>query len=58
MLTFVFGMCLWSPSAVTLALLAATYVTLEVQIRGEEVFLARAHGDTYRAYRERVRRWL
>jgi protein-S-isoprenylcysteine O-methyltransferase Ste14 len=37
---------------------AAAYVSLEVQIRSEEAFLERAHGQTYRDYRARVRRWL
>lgn len=58
MLAFVFGMTLWSPSAVTIALLAATYIALEVQIRGEEAYLAGMHGDAYRNYCARVRRWL
>jgi protein-S-isoprenylcysteine O-methyltransferase Ste14 len=58
MLTFVFAMTLWSMSAVTLAILTATYLSLEVQIRGEEIFLERAHGETYRAYCSRVRRWI
>ncbi len=30
MLAFVFGMTLWSPSAVTIALLVAAYIALEV----------------------------
>lgn len=58
MLGFVAGMTLWSPSAITVALLAATYIALEVQIRSEEAFLERVHGEAYRAYRARVRRWL
>jgi protein-S-isoprenylcysteine O-methyltransferase Ste14 len=58
MLAFVAGMTLWSPSVVTVALLAATYISLEVQIRSEEAFLEHVHGDAYRAYRARVRRWL
>jgi len=58
MLAFVAGMTLWSPSAVTVTLLAATYISLEVQIRSEEAFLERVHGEAYRAYRARVRRWL
>lgn len=58
MLAFVVGLAVWSPSAVTFAFLAATYVSLEVQIRSEEAFLERAHGDAYRAYRARVRRWI
>ena len=58
MLAFVLGMTLWSPSAVTVALLVATYISLEVQIRGEEAFLETRHGAAYRSYRARVRRWI
>jgi protein-S-isoprenylcysteine O-methyltransferase Ste14 len=58
MLAFVAGTTLWSPSVVTVTLLAATYIALEVQIRSEEAFLERVHGKAYRAYRARVRRWL
>lgn len=58
MLVFVMGLTIWSPTAVTLTLLAATYMSLEVQIRSEEAFLERAHGAAYRAYRARVRRWI
>jgi len=57
MLAFVAGMTLWSPSVVTVTLLAATYISLEVQIRSEEAFLERVHGEAYRVYRARVRRW-
>jgi protein-S-isoprenylcysteine O-methyltransferase Ste14 len=49
---------LWSPSVVTVALLGATYIALEVQIRSEEAFLERVHGASYHAYRARVRRWI
>ena len=58
MLLFVLGLTLWSPSAPTLAFSVATYISLEVQIRGEEAWLEAQHGDVYRAYRARVRRWL
>jgi protein-S-isoprenylcysteine O-methyltransferase Ste14 len=58
MLTFVAGMPLWSPSAVTVSLLVAAYIAIEIQIRGEEAFLERVHGEAYRAYRARVRRWI
>lgn len=57
MLSFVVGMTLWSPSAVTVALLTATYLALEVQIRGEEAYLASMHGEACRNYCARVRRW-
>jgi protein-S-isoprenylcysteine O-methyltransferase Ste14 len=58
MLLFAGGLTLWSPSAVTFVLLVASYLAIEVQIRAEEAFLEAAHGDAYRAYRARVRRWL
>ena len=58
MLALVFGMTLWSPSVVTVALLVATYIALEVQIRGEEAYLGQMHGEAYRNYCARVRRWL
>ena len=58
MLVFVVGLTVWSPSAVTLAFLAAAYISLEVQIRSEEAFLERAHGQAYRDYCARVRRWI
>jgi protein-S-isoprenylcysteine O-methyltransferase Ste14 len=58
MLGFVTGAAVWSPTAVTLVFLAMSYVSLEVQIRGEEAYLERQHGDAYRDYRARVRRWI
>ncbi|MEQ1867986.1 MAG: hypothetical protein HOP13_03325 [Alphaproteobacteria bacterium] len=47
-----------SPSAVTVAHLVATYTALEVQIRSEETNLEGMHGEIYRNYCARVRRWL
>lgn len=58
MLAFVVGLVIWSPSAVTIGFLAAAYISLEVQIRSEEAFLERAHGQSYRDYCARVRRWV
>lgn len=58
MLLFVVGAAVWSPNAVTLVLLACSYVSLEIQIRCEEAFLLREHGSSYVAYRNRVGRWL
>ena len=58
MLLFVAGLALWSPSAITLSLLVAATISLEVQIRCEEQFLEQRHGDAYRKYRAQVRRWI
>ncbi|MDZ4738701.1 MAG: isoprenylcysteine carboxylmethyltransferase family protein [Alphaproteobacteria bacterium] len=58
MLLFVTGLTLWSPSAVTSTMLVAAYISIEVQIRCEEVFLEQRHADAYRKYRAKVRRWI
>ncbi len=58
MLIFVVGLTLWSPSVVSVSLLVATTIAIEVQIRCEEAFLERTLGSEYRTYRLRVRRWL
>ena len=58
MLCFLAGMTIWSPSAITMALLVATFLAIEVQIRIEEAYLERTHGEAYRAFCKRVRRWI
>jgi protein-S-isoprenylcysteine O-methyltransferase Ste14 len=58
MLGLAAGLALWSPTAVTLAALAAAYISLEVQIRAEEVYLDRTIGEAYRRYRARTPRWI
>lgn len=58
MLGLAAGLALWSPTAVTIAALAAVYVALEVQIRSEEAYLERTIGEPYRLYRSRTPRWL
>lgn len=52
------GLFLVVPSAVTLALLVAGEILLQVQVRLEEAYLCDLHGDRYLAYSARVRRWL
>lgn len=46
------------PNAVTLALWLVGDVIMQVQVRLEEAFLQAQHGASYRAYRERTRRWV
>lgn len=58
MLGMALGLALWSPTAVTVAGLAAAYIALEVQIRAEEAYLERTIGEPYRLYRARTPRWL
>jgi protein-S-isoprenylcysteine O-methyltransferase Ste14 len=33
-------------------------VLIQIQVRLEEEFLARQHGNRYQVYRQRIRRWL
>lgn len=58
MLAFVAGVALAAPNTLTVAALVASYISIEVQIRLEESYLESVHGDAYRAYRARVRRWI
>lgn len=51
-----FFLCL--PNALTLAVLLLGDALMQVQVRLEEEHLTRLHGEAYRAYRSRVRRWL
>lgn len=46
------------PNAVTLAILIAGELLMQVQVRLEEAHLAILHTGQYAQYRERVRRWL
>ncbi len=58
MMGLAIGNFLIAPNAVTLALLVAGWIVASAQIRLEESFLSRMHGDAYEAYRARTRRWL
>jgi protein-S-isoprenylcysteine O-methyltransferase Ste14 len=59
MVATVAGLALMVPSAVALAGLALFVVTLEVQVRAvEEPYLQAVHGPGYRAYVERVGRFV
>jgi protein-S-isoprenylcysteine O-methyltransferase Ste14 len=53
-----FGFFLILPNAVMLALLVLGDVLMQIQVRLEEEFLERTHGEAYRNYRQKVRRWL
>lgn len=52
------GLALVDPSVVTLLVLVAGEILMQVQVRLEEAHLAALHGEAYAAYRRRVRRWL
>jgi len=52
------GLFLILPNAVMLVILVAGEMLLQIQVRLEEEFLTRTHGDSYLAYQKQVRRWI
>jgi len=52
------GLFLVIPNAATLLVLGLGVVLIQIQVRLEEEFLPRAHGEAYAEYRRDVRRWL
>ena len=52
------GFFLTLPNAVTLALLLVGDALMQIQVRLEEEHLARLHGEAYREYQRKTRRWL
>lgn len=52
------GFFLTLPNAVTLVVLVLSDVLMQIQVRLEEEFLTNTHGDRYREFCSRVRRWI
>jgi protein-S-isoprenylcysteine O-methyltransferase Ste14 len=52
------GFFLTLPSAAALAILTLGNALVQIQVRLEEEYLLRTHGETYRAYCQQTRRWL
>ena len=46
------------PNAVTLVVMVLSDVLMQIQVRLEEEFLTGVHGDKYREFCSRVRRWI
>jgi protein-S-isoprenylcysteine O-methyltransferase Ste14 len=51
------GYVLAQPGTLTLLVGAMTWLTLQVQVRLEESHLEETHGEHYRSYKRKVRRW-
>lgn len=52
------GLFLVLPSAASLVILIAGDLLIQIQVRLEEEFLTRTHGQAYLHYKQQVRRWL
>ena len=52
------GFFLILPNAVTLTTFVLGNALMQIQVRLEEEYLSRIHGEDYRRYRQQTRRWL
>lgn len=52
------GTFLVIPNLLTATMLLTIYISLQIQVRLEEEYLSRLHGDEFKAYRTSVRRWI
>ena len=52
------GLFLITPNALTLLLLVLEYVLIQIQIRFEEEFLTKEHGQKYSEYKQKTRRFI
>lgn len=58
MIVTLLGLFFVIPGAATLATLLVGIILIGIQVRLEEEYLTRAHGDAYLEYRRSVRRWI
>jgi protein-S-isoprenylcysteine O-methyltransferase Ste14 len=58
MMLTLLGLFLVIPNANTLLALVLGVVLIQIQVRLEEEFLLRKHGEDYADYRRDVRRWI
>jgi protein-S-isoprenylcysteine O-methyltransferase Ste14 len=58
MLCTLLGFFMVIPTAVTFTILVVGYVVIQIQVRLEEAFLLRMHGDDFKKYCDITRRWL
>lgn len=58
MTTALLGAFLIAPTGITLLILVLGYVLMQMQIRLEEEFLTKLHGQPYLDFKRKVRRWI
>ncbi|MEA4868474.1 MAG: isoprenylcysteine carboxylmethyltransferase family protein [Rikenellaceae bacterium] len=55
---FYIGIFLILPNTLSFTLVLVMFITVQVQVRLEEVYLLETHGEAYQAYKNSVRRWI
>lgn len=58
MIVQIAGLFFVLPDAITLTILVTAFMLISVQVRFEEEFLAKQHGEAYTAFAKSVRRWI
>jgi protein-S-isoprenylcysteine O-methyltransferase Ste14 len=58
MMVTLLGLFLVIPNVVTLITFVVGVILIGIQVRLEEEYLTRTHGETYLEYRRKVRRWM
>ena len=57
MLTTLFGLFLVIPNAITFMVFITGFIVVQIQVRLEEEFLLKTHGDDYKNYCTKTKRW-
>lgn len=58
MISSILAICLIIPNIITFSVLLLSYFIIQIQVRMEEEFLINQHGEVYKSYKQKVRRWL
>lgn len=58
MISSILAIFLIIPNIITFSVLLLSYFIIQIQVRMEEEFLINQHGEVYKSYKQKVRRWL
>jgi protein-S-isoprenylcysteine O-methyltransferase Ste14 len=58
MLSTLFGLFLVIPNALTFMVLITGFISVQIQVRLEEEFLSKTHGEDYNNYCSKIKRWI
>ena len=58
MLSTLLGLFLVIPNAITFMVLITGFISVQIQVRLEEEFLLKTHGEAYKNYSSKTKRWI